>query len=196
MLEWILDIDRDLLLHINSWYSTYPDYIMSFITDKWSGVPIYAMVLFFLFYKRNPKVAVIMLIAILLTFALTDFLGVHLFKNVFKKFRPGHDPLTMDFVRILDPYGGKYGFISNHAANFFGFALVSSAFLKKRWYTIFIFSWAIAVAYSRLYLGKHFPLDVICGAMFGALVGYAILLFHRFLVNKFLLYQRLNVKHT
>ena len=147
---------------------------MVFITNKWSGIPIYAVLLFMIFYKRNLKVAVLMFFSIVITFAFTDWLGVHLFKRTIERLRPCWDPSVQDLIRLLEYRGGKFGFISNHAANFFGLAVISSGLLKRKWYTIFIFCWSAAVAYSRVYVGKHFPADVVCGALFGMLVGWLV----------------------
>lgn len=185
MLDWLIEIDKELLLAINGWNSSFLDPIMVFITNKWSGIPIYAVLLFMIFYKRNLKVAILMFFSIIITFALTDWLGVHMFKRTFERLRPCWDPTTRDLIRLLEYRGGKFGFISNHAANYFGLAMISSGVLKKRWYTIFIFCWAAAVAYSRIYVGKHFPGDVICGAMLGILVGYLVLMGYRYIIKKY-----------
>ncbi len=185
MLDWLIELDKELLLAINGWNSSFFDPIMVFITSKWSGIPIYIALLYMIFRKRDTKTAILMVAAVLLTFALTDQLAVHLFKNTIERFRPSWDPTTEHLIRMLEYKGGKYGFISNHAANFFGLAVISSGILKKRWYTIFIFCWSAAVAYSRVYVGKHFPGDVICGAMFGALVGWGVLELFRYIVKHY-----------
>lgn len=185
MLDWLIELDKELLLAINGWNSSFFDPIMVFISHPLSGIPIYIALIYMIFHKRNTKTAILMFAAVLLTFALTDMLALHLFKNTFERFRPGWDPTIEHLVRLLENKGGMYGFISNHAANFFGLAIISSGILKKRWYTIFILCWAAAVAYSRVYVGKHFPADVICGAMFGALIGYLVLRLFKFIVKKY-----------
>ena len=189
MLDWLINLDKDLLLEINGTHAPLLDHIMVFVSAKWSGIPIYAVLLFMIFYKRNLKVAVLMFFSIIITFALTDWMGVHLFKRTIERLRPCWDPSVQDLIRLLEYRGGKFGFISNHAANFFGLAVISSGVLKKKWYTIFIFCWSAAVAYSRIYVGKHFPGDVICGAMFGALVGYLVLQAFRWTIKKYNLPQ-------
>lgn len=185
MLDWLIELDKELLLAINGWNSSFFDPIMVFISNKWSAIPIYIAIVYMFFHKRNTKVAFLMVAAVLLTFAITDQAGVHLFKYNFERLRPCYDPTTEHLIRMLEYKGGRYGFISNHAANFFGLAAVSSGLLRKKWYTIFIFCWSAAVAYSRVYVGKHFPGDVICGAMFGALVGWLVLRLFRYIVKKY-----------
>ena len=185
MLDWLIELDKELLLAINGWNSSFFDPIMVFISHHLSGIPIYVALVYMIFRNRDTKTAIVMFAAVILTFALTDLLAVHLFKNNFERFRPGWDPTIEHLVRLLENKGGKYGFISNHAANFFGLAVISSGIVMKRWYTVFILCWAAAVAYSRVYVGKHFPGDVICGAMFGALVGWLIVMLFRFIVKKY-----------
>ncbi len=174
MLDGLIEFDKELMLAINGWNTPFLDHIMVFVTNKYTGIPIYALILVLIFYKRNIKTALLMAGAVIVTFALCDTLSVVMFKDVFQRFRPCYDPATENLVRMLEYKGGQYGFVSSHAANLFGLAAVSSALLKKRWFTIFIFFWAALVGYSRIYVGKHFPLDVICGGLFGLLIGYMI----------------------
>lgn len=75
---------------------------------------------------------------------------------------------------MLEYRGGQYGFVSSHAANLFGLATITSLLIRNRIYTAFIFVWAALVGYSRIYVGKHFPADVVCGAIFGMIVGYLV----------------------
>ncbi|MEG1899781.1 MAG: phosphatase PAP2 family protein [Bacteroidales bacterium] len=174
MLDSLIEFDKQLLLAINGWNNCFLDSIMVCITNKYAGIPIYALIMFMIFYKRNIKGALIIFFAVITTFALCDSLSVALFKDVFQRLRPCYNPTTEHLVRMLEYKGGHYGFVSSHAANLFGLAAISSAFFKKRWFTILVFVWAILVGYSRVYVGKHFPLDVICGAIFGLLIGYFV----------------------
>jgi undecaprenyl-diphosphatase len=80
--------------------------------------------------------------------------------------------------------GGLYGFVSSHASNSFNVAFLSLMFIKKRWYTISIISWAAIIGYSRIYLGVHYPGDVICGALLGAFVGWGVYKLYAFTDNK------------
>lgn len=184
MLDNLIELDKHIMLVINGWHSVCVNHIMVFVTNKYTGIPIYALILFFIFYKRNAKLALLMSGAVIVTFALSDFLSVALFKDVFQRLRPCYDPDTENLVRMLEYKGGQYGFVSSHAANLFGLAAISSAILRKRYFTLFIFLWAVLVSYSRIYVGKHFPLDVICGGVFGLLIGYTVYFIYKKLKPK------------
>ena len=119
MLDWLIELDKELLLAINGLNSSFFDPIMVFITNKWSGIPIYAVLPIMILYKRKLKVAILMLFTIIITIALKDWIAVHLFKRTFERLRPCWDPTVENLIRILEYKGGRFGFISNHAANFF-----------------------------------------------------------------------------
>lgn len=176
MLDAIVEFDKGLMLSINGCTNALLDFLMPLISHKYTGIPIYAGILALIIYqwRKSPKSIIIMVAAVLLTFALCDSLSVALFKQTVQRLRPAWDPEIGHLVRMLEYKGGQFGFVSSHASNLFGLATVTSLIVKKRWYTIFIYSWAAAVGYSRVYVGKHFPLDVICGALFGMLVGYLV----------------------
>jgi undecaprenyl-diphosphatase len=108
---------------------------------------------------------------VIITVALSDSISV-LIKNLVERPRPSRNPEIANLVHIVNDYrGGMYGFVSSHAANFFGVAtFLSHQFKHYRW-SIFLFVWAIVVSYSRIYLGVHYPLDIIFGAILGALIG-------------------------
>lgn len=176
MLDTIVEFDKALMLTINECTNAFFDIFMPFITHRYTGIPIYIGILALIIYKwkREPKIIALMIVTVLVTFALCDSLSVTLFKQTVQRLRPAWDPEIGDLVRMLEYKGGQFGFVSSHASNLFGLATITSLILKKRWYTIFIYTFAAIVGYSRIYVGKHYPLDVICGAMFGALVGYII----------------------
>lgn len=191
MLEQLLEFDKNLMLAINGCHNGFLDILMPFVTHRYTGIPIYLGIAFLIFYKRNVKAALIIFGAVVVTFALCDSLSVALFKETVQRLRPCWNPETEHLVRMLEGKGGQYGFVSSHAANLFGLAVITSLLLNKRWYTVFIFSWAVVIGYSRIYVGKHYPLDIICGALFGALIGFIIYKITLYICKK----TKINVIH-
>lgn len=174
MIERLLHIDRQVLLFLNSHNSPFWDKVMFAISGKVIWAPLYIAILIYLVYKYKKKFWIILLF-IIAAVAMADQFSVQLFKNVFHRLRPCHEPSLEGIVRLVNgECGGLYGFVSSHASNSFNVALLSLMFIRKRWYTISILLWASAICYSRVYLGVHYPADVICGAMLGSLIGWGV----------------------
>ena len=147
---------------------------MHAVSGKLIWAPLYLAILIFLGIKYRRKFLII-LIFIILAVTLADQISVHLFKNTFQRLRPCHEPALEGFVHLFNgECGGMFGFVSSHATNSFNIALLSLLFIKKRWFTISILVWALVIGYSRIYLGVHYPGDVICGSLLGSLVGWGI----------------------
>ena len=175
-MDVIVQLDHSLFLTINGWHSPLLDFIMFWLSDKYIWIPLYAILLTLLI-KENRRHWWLLLIAIALLVTLTDQISVRLFKDAFLRLRPCHDPSIAGMARVLNGYcGGQYGFISSHAANVFGLAVFVGALLKNqyKWMPWAMIFWAALVSYSRIYLGVHFPGDVLAGAMVGALIGFLV----------------------
>jgi undecaprenyl-diphosphatase len=166
-------LDRHLFLLINSSNSPFFDQVMYALSGKLIWVPLYLSILIYLgiTYKRK---FLIILIFIILAATLADQSSV-LVKNIVHRLRPCHDQALKGLVHLVNgECGGLYGFVSSHATNSFDVALLSLLFIKKRWYTISIIIWALAIGYSRIYLGVHYPGDVLCGSLQGAFIGWSL----------------------
>ncbi len=186
MIEFLVNLDKELFLAINGFHSPCFDQIMYFFSMKLVWAPLYAVLLIMMLSSYRKKFLVILPLIILLV-TLTDQVSVVFFKDFFERLRPCHDPSLEGVVRILhDHCGGSYGFISSHASNTFGVALFSGLVLKHRYYAVLplMLLWASLVSYSRIYLGVHFPADVIVGALVGALIGWLMYLLLKLVLKK------------
>ena len=163
-------LDQQFFIFLNSHNSPFWDHIMSFLSAILVWVPLYFAILAYIGYRNKRKFWIILLF-IIAAVALTDQTAL-LIKNLVERFRPCHEPSLEGLVHMVNgKCGGRYGFVSSHAANSFNIAFVSLLFIRKRWFTVSIVLWALAVGYSRIYLGVHYPGDVLCGSILGALIG-------------------------
>ena len=179
-------LDQQLFLFLNSIHSPFWDRIMYAISSIVIWVPLYLVILIYLGYRYRRKFLVILL-CIILAVTLSDQLSVHLFKNVFHRLRPCHEPSIMGLVHLVNGRcGGLYGFVSSHAANSFNVAVLSLLLVRERWYSVSILIWASIIGYSRIYLGVHYPGDVICGAVVGALTGWGVVALYMMADKRFL----------
>jgi undecaprenyl-diphosphatase len=163
---------------------------MHAISGRVIWAPLYLAILIFLGMKYKRKFLIILLFLILAV-TLADQLSVQLFKNLVQRLRPCHEPSLEGLIHLVNgECGGMFGFVSSHAANSFNVALLSLLFIKKRWYTISIILWALVIGYSRIYLGVHYPGDVICGSLLGALIGWSVYKLYILTDNKILQHRQ------
>ena len=178
-------LDQQLFLFLNSLNSPFWDKVMYIISGKLTWVPLYIAILIFVGFRYKRKLWIILLF-IIVAVTLSDQASV-LLKNLVGRLRPCHEPSLEGLVHLVKgECGGMYGFVSSHAANSFNVAFLSLMFIKKRWFSTGIVIWAAIVGYSRIYLGVHYPGDVICGSMLGALIGWCIYKLYELTDNKIL----------
>ena len=184
MLDAIIEWDKALFVSLNSMGSPTWDALWIFITKK-SFFIVYP-ILIYLIFKAKGRDGFIVIAFIALTVLLCDRISVECFKEVFKRLRPDHTEGLGDQVRFLMNKAGKYSFVSSHATNVFGVAGVLSAILGKHYKGIYLylFIWASVVSYSRVYVGKHYPLDLVGGAILGLLISIVVVQLYRFVINR------------
>lgn len=191
MWDSVIALDRDATLALNGLGGGWSDGLMVFASHKLTWIPLYALLIVFLFWRLGWRRALVFLAAVGLTFLACDQLS-NLFKWGFERLRPCHDSgMVEGGLRILEGKGGRYGFFSAHAANVFGVAwCVILAFHSDKghrygYLTAGLLFWATWVSFSRVFVGKHFLGDVLVGIAIGTALGLAFGALARWLVRRY-----------
>ena len=187
MQEALKQLDRELFILINGFNSEAFDNIMVVISGKFSWIPFYAFLLYLLIRVVGKNIMYVIL-AVVILITLSDQGSVILFKNYFQRLRPCHEESLNPFIHLVNgSCGGQFGFISSHASNTMAISVFVFLFLKNNFGSkmLLIFLFPFIVGYSRIYLGIHYPGDVVCGMIFGATLGYFVaVLTQKFLAQK------------
>lgn len=177
MLEFLKDIDQKLFLIINGLHNSFMDFIMYYVTDSQFWFPFFGIIIIYLFWKLKWKALPIVLIAFIIVGS-GDWLASGVMKPTFQRLRPCYDPAIMDKVHLIHGCGQQYGFVSSHGSTLFGMTAFLWLTLKKIIKPVgWLWLWSAFVCYSRIYAGKHFPGDILGGALVGiadALIFYWI----------------------
>ena len=176
MEELILE-DKKAMIFLNNLGNSSFDQFWILISEKWFWIPLYVIFLYFLFKNFNKKSFFYIILFVALGITVSDQIA-NIFKFGFERLRPCHDPSLKGLIREVQG-GGQFGFYSAHSSNAFFLTAYLTILLRNKikWLPYFLIIWASTVAYSRVYLGMHFPGDIIVGAVMGILLGsfFAIL---------------------
>ena len=183
------DIDADLLLAVNGLHDVFQDALWWMVSAKWSSVLI-LLALIWVLLHQNRRHALLVLAMLALAFVLADQLSSGLIKHLVERLRPTHDPSLSDAVHIVNGYrGGMYGFVSSHAANSFAAITFIALLFSNRVVTIALAVWALLQCYSRIYLGVHYPGDILGGMVVGLIAGWLVWLLMRWIQRRWRLPQ-------
>ncbi|ASV29063.1 phosphatase PAP2 family protein [Maribacter cobaltidurans] len=174
MLDQLLQFDKDVFIYLNGLGSPTWDTFWQFISNKFSAIPLYLFLLILSFRKFGFKGTLVLVISVGLLITVSDQLS-NFFKYGVARLRPCHDLEVSSIMRLVKSYcGGKYGYYSAHASNSFALAIFFGFMLRSqiRYIGLALVFWALLVAYSRIYIGVHFPLDVMTGALIGSFLGW------------------------
>lgn len=187
MLEQLLHIDTEVLLVINGWHAPWADTLMWIISAKATWIPLYLLLIGLLVWRyRKPAMTsvkwlqrvpacVVMIVVIGLAVGAADFIASGILKDLVARPRPTRVPELEGVLHLVNGYrSGRYGFVSSHAANTMACALLFSLIWRNKIATYGLMLWVAANCYSRMYLGVHYPTDILGGLMVGALVAVVV----------------------
>lgn len=193
-MDYLLNLDKNIFLYFNNLGSPKWDQLWLFITNKWSSIPLYIVLLYLLYKKLSLNSFLIILVLVALLITCTDQTA-NIFKSNFQRLRPCQLPFNDRSIANC----GKFGFFSAHAASSMSLAVFLGFTLRRYYKFIFIglLIWSFLLGYSRIYVGVHYPGDVIVGFLIGALYGGVFHQLNKFLNQKIPFLSRFkSVKYT
>lgn len=189
MLDYLNDIDADALLAINGLHDMFQDAFWWLVSAKWSSA-LLVLALLWILLHQNRRHALLVLAMLVLAMLVADQVSSGLIKQIVERLRPTHDPSLESMVHVVNGYrGGMYGFVSSHAANSIAVATLFSLIMRHRLVAVSLFTWAVLQCYSRMYMGVHYPGDILGGIVVGLLAGWLFWGLMRWLQRRYRLHE-------
>jgi membrane-associated phospholipid phosphatase len=199
LVEWLIRTDKQCFIFIQTHLAgPYADPVMLVIRNPLTWIPVYMFMLYWIL-KNDRKQAVQFILLSVITVSITDYTASEWLKPLFGRLRPCYDPDTLPYLRGLISCGGQFSFPSNHATNHFGLATFWFGAIwrikGKRWY--WLWAWAFLICAGQVYVGKHFPLDILAGSLYGITIGMgSVWLFRNWVSIQSKTSRRLGLKKT
>ena len=183
-LNTLLNIDRYLLLSLNGSDSLFWDGCMLVYTSMAVWMPLAIILLYVILKNNNIKDFFLLIVLVAIVATLTDTISSGICKPFFERWRPTNDPVLMYAVDVVnETRGGRFGFTSSHAANSFGIAVFFSLLIRHKALSTSLILWAVMNAFTRIYLGVHYPGDILAGTLIGVLVGWLVYRLYVYIQN-------------
>lgn len=174
MPESLLHLDQHIFYLINNqWSNSFFDWIMPLLRYPQNWVPLYLFIIVFSIYKYR-KTGAVLIVMLAVTFGVSDFTSSTVIKKTVKRIRPCNDPVLAATIISRVPCGSGYSFPSSHATNHFAVAVFLSMAYQRKWPSIWVVGifWAAAICYAQMYVGVHYPIDILTGTLLGSGIGF------------------------